>query len=116
MNKLPLEIVNYLCTFLPAQDIKNTFSNETILASGVAFDLWKTQMKIKDEIQNVMHQLEVHITEENYFKERFEFSIIHNPPEARETLLMLDKMCKLLDEQIILLKKLYKLLQELSCY
>ena len=114
MNKLPLEIVNYLCTFLPVQDIKATFSDEKILASGVALDLWKAQMKIKDEIQNVLHQLEIHMTGEKDWKKRFEYSIIHNPPE--ETILMHNKMCKHLDNQIVLLEKLYKLLQELSCY
>ena len=116
MNNLPLEIVNYLCTFLPAKDIKTTFSKEKILASGVALDLWKAQMKINDEIKNVLDQLEIHITGEKDCKKRFEFSIIHNPPGARETTLMGVKMCKHLEDQIILLKKLYKLLQELSCY
>ena len=45
MDKLPLEIVNYLCTYLPPKDIKKTFSVKTIRASGVKIDLVKRKYK-----------------------------------------------------------------------
>ena len=45
MDKLPLEIVNYLCTYLPPKDIKKTFSVKTIRASGVKLDLVKRKYK-----------------------------------------------------------------------
>ena len=49
MDRLPLEVVNYLCTFLPAKDIKATFSAKTIKASGVKLDLVKREYKKNNE-------------------------------------------------------------------
>ena len=49
MDKLPLEVVNYLCTFLPAKDIKKTLSSKTIKASGVKLDLVKRKYKNNNE-------------------------------------------------------------------
>ena len=49
MDRLPLEVVNYLCTFLPAKDIKATFSAKTIKASGVKLDLVKRKYKKNNE-------------------------------------------------------------------
>ena len=127
MDKLPLEIVNYLCTFLPVKTIKTTFSDEQILASGVALDLWKLEMIIKDKIQKVMCQIELHETGINICKERCEFLLNHqlldefgqpvysDTPEAEETILMNEKMFTLHRDLDILNGKIKILKQALSC-
>lgn len=50
MDKLPLEIVNYLCTYLSPKDIKATLSAKTIRTSGVKLDLVKRKYK-KNELK-----------------------------------------------------------------
>ena len=127
MDKLPPEIVNYLCTFLPVKTIKATFSDEQILESGVALDLWKLEMIIKDKIQKVMCQIELHETGINICKERCEFLLNHqlldefgqpvysDTPEAEETILMNEKMFTLHLDLDILLGKVKILKQALSC-
>ena len=58
---LPLELINYVCTYLPSEDIKSTFTAETILASGVSLDLWKR--KYKEKIEDLIHRIKHHESE-----------------------------------------------------
>ena len=53
MDRLPLEIINYLCTFLSKEDIMATFTEKKILASGVALDLWKVESKEQNNTDKV---------------------------------------------------------------
>ena len=60
MDKLPLEIVNYLCTYLPPKDIKKTFSVKTIRASGDKIDLVKRKYKKnKGKVRKIILQTDM---------------------------------------------------------